>query len=244
LDFGFWILVTGLALSALGLAAWALGLGTESKIQNLKSKIFLASVYAGLAAYLVLFYCTPLPTVKELTGHTCRRFEYFAYLLLPEQLLEGWCGKPADFALADRLPVLAVAGVVLAMGLSAGWLLLRAVRADRGLTRLETFVFSLAVGLNVLATCVLLAGLAGLLRFAVMAVPGLLTVAVALGLWLRAAGRVSRTGRVGQARASEHPLTHAGASAAAAALTHPTPPTSSQRHPAGCGSGWPRPSWR
>jgi hypothetical protein len=71
------------------------------------------------------------------------------------------------------------------MGLSAGWLLLRAARADQGLTRLETFVFSLAVGLNLLATYVLLAGLAGLLHFAVMAVPGMLTVATALGLCIR-----------------------------------------------------------
>ena len=144
--------------------------------------MLLGLVCVGLAEYLVLFYCTRLPTMEAFRGHSFRRFAYFVYLLFPERLLEGWFGKPAEFALADRLPVLAVAAVVLAVGLSAGWLLLRAVGADRGLTRLETFVFSLAVGLNLLATYVLLAGLAGLLRAAVMAVPGLLIVAAALGL--------------------------------------------------------------
>jgi hypothetical protein len=190
----------------------------KSKIQNPKSVVLLGSVYAGLAAYLVLFYSTRLPTVEELTGRTCRRFVYFTYLLLPDELMKDWFGKPADFALADRLPVLAVAGAVVAMGLSAGWLLLRAARADRGLTRLEIFVFSLAVGLNVLATYVLLAGVVGLLQLAVMAVPGLLTVATALGLWIRC-GRVlagqrpaSGTSRVGQAHASERRPTSSASS--------------------------------
>jgi hypothetical protein len=148
------------------------------------SKVFLDAVYLVLAAYLVLFYCARLPSV-ELTGGTFHRFAYFVYLLLPEQLLADWFGSPAEFSLADRVPIVAVAGAVVAMGLSTGWLLLRAVRADQGLTRLEIFVFSLAVGLNVLATYVLLVGLAGGLHLAVMAVPGLLSVAAALGLWIR-----------------------------------------------------------
>jgi hypothetical protein len=160
----------------------------KSKIQNPKSLVILGSVSAALAAYLVLFYCTRLPSIEELTGGTFRRFAYFVYLLFPEQLLADWFGKPAEFALADRLPVLAVAGAVVAMGLSAGWLLLRAARAEQDLTRLETFVFSLAVGLNALSTYVLLAGLVGRLQWAVMAVPGLLTVATALGLWIRRRG--------------------------------------------------------
>ena len=149
------------------------------------SKVFLDAVYLVLAAYLVLFYCTRLPTVEQLIGTPFLRFMYFGYLRSPGLLLADWFGSPAEFNLADRLPILAVAGAVLAMGLSTGWLLLRAVRADRGLTRLEIFVFSLAVGLNVLATYVLLAGLAGGLRLAVMAVPGLLSVTAALGLWIR-----------------------------------------------------------
>ena len=142
-----------------------------------------------LAAYLVRFYCARLPTVEQLTGTPFLRCMYFGYLRSPGLLLADWFGSPAQFSLADRLPILMVAGAVVAMGLSAGWLLLRAVRADRGLTRLETFVFSLAVGLNVLATYVLLAGLAGGLHFAVMAVPGLLCVTTAVALWIRR-GRV------------------------------------------------------
>ena len=61
----------------------------------------------------------------------------------------------------------------------------------------------------------LLAGLAGLLHFAVMAVPGLLTVTAALGLWIRCrkAPQVDcPTSRVGQARVSERRPTNSAGS--------------------------------
>ena len=113
-------------------------------------------------------------------------------LLLPDDwLLANWFGSPPQFALADRLPVLLVAGAILAWAAALGWLLLAvcgagiwpdcasectaraSLRASlriglvmpaMQLTRLETFVFATAVGLATLSTWVLLLGLFGLLE--------------------------------------------------------------------------------
>ncbi len=58
------------------------------------------------------------------------------------------------------------------------------VGAQRGLTRVERFVFSAAVGLNAVSTYVLAVGLAGWLdRVAVFVVPGVGVVAAAVGVW-------------------------------------------------------------
>ena len=60
--------------------------------------------------------------------------------------------------------------------------------AQLGLTRLEVFVFSAGVGLNILSTWVLLLGLFGLLsRFWLFTLPARLTLLAAAGLPCRAA---------------------------------------------------------
>jgi 4-amino-4-deoxy-L-arabinose transferase-like glycosyltransferase len=109
-----------------------------------------------------------------------RRVAFLSYLLLPDVLASGWFGAPAEFSLADRLPVLLIAGVILAYAWSLGWLLMALVGADRGLTRLENYVFSTAIGLNAASTYVLAAGLlGGLHNPLVFSVPAAITLAVA-----------------------------------------------------------------
>jgi hypothetical protein len=158
------------------------------KAKNVNVPLILA--LAALGVYLVLFYATRMPSLESVlpgadgTQGVFRRWNFLTLLLLPDILFEGWFGSPPEFALGDRLPVLALAGVIVAAATSAGWLLLKACRAERGLTGLEVFVFSTAVGLNVLSTYVLVVGLLGWLRYGlVFAVPiGLVVVAAG---WLR-----------------------------------------------------------
>jgi len=143
-------------------------------------------VLVGLAAYLVLFYASKLPSLSDdATGNIVRRVHLLTWLLLPDELVAQWCGWPPDVGFVDRLPVLAIAVAILAWAVPAGWLLMWLCRADRGLTRLETFVFSTAVGLNAISTYVLLAGLMGWVReVVVFAVPAVLTWVAAGWIWL------------------------------------------------------------
>ena len=156
-----------------------------------KKRSFLPTllVLSGMAGYLVLFFATRLPSVEGVTGGTFRRAGFFAWLLLPESFLEAWFGKPPDASLSDRLPVLAIAAVILGCSAGVGWLLMMLCRADRGLTRLETVVFSTAVGLNAVSTYVLLVGLSGRLdNVLIFAVPAAVVLAAAGRLhWRRVA---------------------------------------------------------
>jgi len=166
---------------------------TGGKTANNKQNLLLAGVLAAVAAYFVLFYAARLPSLKgrlaaEGTLHVPRRADMLAvWLLLPDEaLLSAWFGSPPQLALLDRLPVLLAAGAILAVGAAAGWLMMVAARADRGLSGLETFVFATAVGLGALSTYVLAVGLLGLLRSAlVYALPGALVLAAAAWLYLR-----------------------------------------------------------
>ena len=85
------------------------------------------------------------------------------------------------------------------MALALGWLMMDALRAHWGLTRLESLVFSLAVGLNTLSLYVLLAGLLGqLTRFWVVVLPAVVATSM-VGY------RLARRPRVSTARATPVP---------------------------------------
>ena len=149
------------------------------------------------ALYVTAFYAARMPTVEdqlrraasqageeegpgEIPGPVWRRAYVFQLLLFPEYLLKRWFGEPMEVGMQDRLPVLLIAGVILAYAWSLGWLLMAVCRADRGLTRFERFVFSIAVGLNLVSTYVLAVGLFGWLRNPlVFAIPAALTLAAA-----------------------------------------------------------------
>ncbi len=163
------------------------------------SRVRVLAVLAGVAAYFVAFYGCEMPSLSGAADGAFRRGLLLTYLLLPDELAAGWFGSPPELAIADRLRVLAIAGTILAWAAAAGWLLMRLARADRGLSRLETFVFSTAVGLSAVSTYALLVGLCGLIRNRlVFAVPGVLTVA--------GAGAVYVLARAGRSRPNGHCL--------------------------------------
>lgn len=148
-----------------------------------------AAVVVGLAAYLVAFFCWPLPAEGPAAPAGWRRYHLAVLLLVPEALAEDWFGQPPEFALADRLPVLGMAGFVFAWATVLGRLLLKCLKADR-LSPAERFVFAAAVGLNALSTWTLLCGLAGILeRWWVIVLPATTTFGVgAWAFWPKATG--------------------------------------------------------
>lgn len=147
-------------------------------------RTFVWLAIAGLAVYFALFYAAEMPGLTQATGRAFHRAQLLVhYLLLPEQLFDIWFGVPAEFSLLDRLPVVLIAGGILAWAAALGWLLLRLCRLDRTLTRIETFVFAAAVGLNAVSTYVLALGLLGWLNRAAVGVPAVVTLG--LFFWLR-----------------------------------------------------------
>ena len=109
----------------------------------------------GLAAYLTLFYTTELPSVPSLfdSGEPVRRIEWLVVFFNPLLLVQMWFGgEGATTAILDRLGVVFVAGAILAFVYVPGRLLLDACRADRLLSPVEVFVFSMGVGLNVVSS--------------------------------------------------------------------------------------------
>ena len=157
-------------------------------------------VLVGLAAYPVLFFSTRLPSLEFRPGEVWRRIDFLQFLLIPEVILERWFDSPPQFSLIDRLPVLVIAAVILACSLGLGWLVVAACRVEWRLTRLESLVFSMAVGSNVLSTYVLLTGLSGWLGSRlVFAPPAVLALGAAVCWWLR------RARQSGKAVAQEWP---------------------------------------
>ena len=128
-----------------------------------------AAILIGLAAYVAAFYITPLPDFRndDRPAAVAHRVARAACCCGPTS---GCCrigsARRRSSRLADRLPVLLVAGLILAWAAALGWLLMaasatlwrrRLACADQGrrdactvgagrclplqLTRLETFVF-------------------------------------------------------------------------------------------------------
>ena len=129
--------------------------------------------------YLVGFYGTPLPSLSGSVGGTLSRF---GFLLVSwwdrEALLEQWFGNPPELSVADRLPILSVAGMIWIWAAVLGWLLLAPLGIHRRLGRSERFVFSMAMGLSAISTWVLAIGLLGRLdRFWAFGLPAGLTLA-------------------------------------------------------------------
>lgn len=146
---------------------------------GMKSKYLLPSVLFALAVYLVGFYGTPLPSLSGSVGGTLSRF---GFLLVSwwdrEALLEQWFGNPPELSVADRLPILSVAGMIWIWAAVLGWLLLAPLGIHRRLGRSERFVFSMAMGLSAISTWVLAIGLLGRLdRFWAFGLPAGLTLA-------------------------------------------------------------------
>jgi 4-amino-4-deoxy-L-arabinose transferase-like glycosyltransferase len=154
---------------------------------------WLVAIGLGLSAYLALFYSVPLP----LPGGPISRLELLEVcIFFPNKIMADWFGDPPQFVLVDRAAVLLAAAGILACSGFLGRLLLRLFRADRGLTPLETLVFSFGVGLNAVSLYVLGVGLAGGLgpRWLFFAPAAVVAAAAAVrwgrewGFWIRDCG--------------------------------------------------------
>ncbi len=114
----------------------------------------LALVMVLVACYVVLFFAQ-------------REHRWGAMLLVfsPDHLLSLWTGDayklPMGFV--DRLPILLVAGCIVAIAWASGSIVVRGWKLDQRLTRLETELFSVGVGLSLWSIWTLLIGLLGLL---------------------------------------------------------------------------------
>ena len=165
-----------------------------------RSRVWLA--IAGLAVYFIAFEAAEMPSLTQAMGKSFRRVDLLLhYLLLPEELVAIWFGEPAEFSLADRLPVLLLTMGILAWAIALGWLLLKLCRVQRFLTVVETWVFAAGVGLNAVSTYVLAIGLLGWLERAACVAPAAVTFAAAFWVWNREKTRkalpraVSQNGR-------------------------------------------------
>lgn len=118
-----------------------------------------------ILAYLRWFMFTPLPGLPEntRTGRPTQRVVWMERAIVLDDLVKEWFGKPAEFAVLDRLLPLGTALAIWAGAGAVGWLALRALRLTKELTLLEQAVFALGVGMNLVSLYTLLVGLAGLL---------------------------------------------------------------------------------
>ena len=156
---------------------------------RLPEGLVVVAFLVGTIGYLAAYLATALPEVRgEVNRAQLLRFR----VLLPEQAAEHWFGDQPSFAVIDRLPILALAAAVIAIGWMIGDLVLTGCfRKDRmavadggpaiGLERLERFVFSCGVGLNLLSLYVLAAGLIGSLTRLTFLVPA--SAVVGLSVW-------------------------------------------------------------
>jgi hypothetical protein len=145
-----------------------------------------ALVVIGIVLYATAFYTEPLSNLRAPDGSELRRSDLLVVNAchVGELAASSWFGSPPQFTVADRAPVAIGAGLLLAWAAAAGRLLLRLGRMDLGLTRLEVFIFSTAVGLNVLSTWMLVMGLLGRMnRFEVVVLPISATCLIAATAW-------------------------------------------------------------
>ena len=207
-----------------------------------RQRLRMLLVLAGVAVYFLLFYTSRLPSLGNWGEGLISRGKLLRKVLFQfDEVVATWLGAPGEASVLDRVPVLVIAGAILAWAVLAGWLLMWLCRADRGLTRLETFVFSTAVGLNAISAYVLLVGLMGLVRHVfVFAVPAVLTFAAAGWIWLaqKAPPRANPKSPPDR-RGSPDP-----AETADRRSPKPAPSELSKHQPCAAGGGdWLRPQW-
>ncbi len=165
----------------------------------LKVSLVTGLFLVGLAVYLTLFYRNEV--VAGIFG-----YQRLAFLLLPDQLVAGWCGgELGKVQVLDRVGPLLVTIVIWAVAGLLGWLVLDLLRVGPSIDRqrrdhqrlahqrldyLELSVLAIGVGLSGVSVFTLAIGLAGGLRqpiwFILLGVT--LLVAVLWRGWRRVAG--------------------------------------------------------
>lgn len=92
------------------------------------------------------------------------RYQVLSYVLVPEQLLREWCAVPdGRVSVADRVPLLLLAGWIALVAFLLGRLVLSWLSVTRQLERLEYIALATGTGLSGLSLMTLAAGLLGLL---------------------------------------------------------------------------------
>ncbi len=141
-----------------------------------RGRLVTAGSVALALVYGAIFFAAPLAELNDAS-----RVELLENsVLLADEVAASWTGDPAEFALADRLRVLLPAVALLGICGLAGWLALG--RAERGLSALEAFFFSCAIGCSIISLYTLLVGLAGGLHYKLLFVAPAMVVVVA-GSW-------------------------------------------------------------
>ncbi len=133
---------------------------------------------SGLVVYLALFYAAVPDHLPNLL-----------LIFIPDEVLMWWVGGDfSHFGVLDRVPVLLVASLIVAIAFVFGRLSLSVVRCDCQLYRLEIAVFSIGVGLSELSLLTLAIGLLGGLHSVwCFALPIGVVVALAGWKWKRGA---------------------------------------------------------
>lgn len=115
-----------------------------------------------ILSYWVLYFGAPIPAGEA----TLTRLDYVLHALIFErsEVVDDWFGTDGNWAVSDRLPILALAAATLLVAQAAGRLLLDAMGLSSIFSRGERFVFAIACGLGLVSHYVLAVGLAGLLQ--------------------------------------------------------------------------------
>ncbi|MGL4943406.1 MAG: glycosyltransferase family 39 protein [Thermoguttaceae bacterium] len=111
-----------------------------------------------VAIYVVAFFAVPFTPYAH-KGTVPPRGFFFLSLLVPENFVTVWTGENGTLAIVDRVPILAITILGLAMMRGYGRIVLALLRVK--LARLESELFAIVLGMNVVSTLVLLAGMAG-----------------------------------------------------------------------------------
>ncbi len=139
-------------------------------------------VWGWLAIYLAIYFLWPLTSGPLAARHALRRGHLWLGLLLGDETFGRWFEDASLSSLAERGQILAAAAAILLVATAAGWVALWALVIDRRLTRLETFVFSAGVGLNLISLATLAVGLAGALWRGLFLTAGLAIVLTAAAI--------------------------------------------------------------
>lgn len=119
-----------------------------------RSTLALAVVGLLIACYLVLFY----------SAHGFR-LRSLMLVFAPDALWANWTANGEyPLSLVDRLPLILIACGIVAVAWAGGGLVIRGWRLDERLSRLETHLFSIGVGLSLWSTWALAVGLFGMLH--------------------------------------------------------------------------------
>lgn len=142
-------------------------------------------MWGWLAIYLAAYFLWPLTSGPLTARYALRRGHLWLALILGDEAFGRWFEGIGFSSLVQRLQILAVAAAILVVATAVGWLGLRLFAIGRRLTRLEQFVFSAGVGLNLVSLATLALGLAGAQRSDVFIAAGLAILLIAAAIRLR-----------------------------------------------------------